>query len=83
MVLFFRDETGRVRQTALPESLYSWDSLQNILKRLSSINPAIEIDSQYRLLMSKRDPLDANLSQQLPRTVKEIEAYVASKYGPP
>jgi hypothetical protein len=83
MVMFFRDETGRVRQTTLPESLYSWDNLQNILRRLTSIKPAIEIDSQYRLLMSKRDPLDANLSQQLPRTVKEIEAYVASKYGPP
>jgi len=83
MVIFFRDDSGRVRQTALPEALYTWHSLQAILKRLVGIKLTIELDAQYQLLISKKEPLDADLSQQLPRSLKEIEAYVASKYGPP
>jgi hypothetical protein len=83
MVIFFREATGKVRQTGVPETLYSWNNLQAILKKLMSIKPSIELDPQYQLLISKKDPLDADLSQQLPRSVKEVESYVASKYGPP
>jgi hypothetical protein len=82
MVIFFRDDTGKVRQTGIPETLYSWDNLAAIVKKLVSIKPAIEVDPQYQRLISKK-ALDADLSSELPRSLKEIEAHVASKYGSP
>ena len=84
MVIFFKDEHGEVRQTAFPETLYSWETLKAILKKLTSIKPTIEIDPQYMSLLNARDnSIEEDLSQQLPRPVHEIEAYVAQKYGLP
>ena len=83
LVIFFRDDSGRVRQTGIPETMYTWDNLAAIVKRLVAIKPTIELDPPYQRLISKKDPLDADLSSELPRSIKEIEVYVASKYGPP
>src|SRR5215831_2257721 len=83
MVLFLRAHDNKIRQIGIPETLYSWYTLQAILKKLVSIKPTIDVDAQYKLLMSARDPRDADLSGEAPRPAREIEAYVASKYGPP
>jgi hypothetical protein len=83
-MIFFRDESREIKQTAFPETFYSWENLKAILKKLISIKPTIELDPQYASLLNARDnSIEEDLSQQLPRRVGEIEAYVAEKYGSP
>ena len=72
LVIFFRDDSGRVRQTGIPETMYTWDSLAAIVKRLAAIKPTIELDLPYQRLILKKDPFDADLSSELPRSIKEM-----------
>jgi hypothetical protein len=74
---------GKIRQTSLPETLYSWATLSEIVKKLVSLKPTIELDPQYWRLISEKDSRGTDLSDKLPRSVEDIEAYVASHYGPP
>jgi hypothetical protein len=83
MVIFFRDNDGQIKQIGIPEVSYSWDCLRALIKKLIAIKPAIEIDPQYKLLISNKEISSAELSQQLPRSVEEIDAYIAKKYGSP
>jgi hypothetical protein len=84
MVIFFRDHDGAIKQIGIPESSYTWETLKAILKKLTSIKSTIEVDPQYKSLLNARDnSIEEDLSQQLPRSANEIEAYVAEKYGPP
>jgi len=83
MVIFFLDDAGKIRPTSLPETLYTWATLSAIIKKLASLKPTIELDPQYRRLTSEKDPRNTDLSGELPRSVEDIEAFVASRYGPP
>jgi len=84
MVMYFRDDKGKVRATYVPETLYKQDTLRAILQKLISIKHNIELDPEYRDFVDKHDPnAPVQLKDTSPRrSIKEIEAYVASTYGP-
>ena len=85
MVIFFRAEGKEIRQTGIPETLYAQETLKEILEKLISIKPTIELDLEYRDFLKQYDsgsPIEIK-SEVTRRSVSEIEAYVTSRYGPP
>jgi hypothetical protein len=85
MVIFFRADGKEIRQTGIPETLYTQEALKGILEKLILIKPTIELDPEYREFMKQSDtgsPIEIK-SEAPRRSVSEIEAYVTSRYGPP
>jgi hypothetical protein len=84
MVMYFRDDQGKVRATYIPETVYKQNTLKAILQKLVSIKHNVELDTEYRAFVDKYDPDAAvQLKDTAPRrSMKEIEAYVAARYGP-
>ena len=85
MVIFFRAEGREIRQTGIPETLYTQEALKAILEKIISIKPTIELDPEYREFLKQYDtgsPIEIK-SEAPRRSVSEIEAYVTSRYGPP
>src|SRR5216683_4717052 len=78
MVIFFRAEGREIRQTGIPETLYTQEALKAILEKIISIKPTIELDPEYREFLKQYDtgsPIEIK-SEAPHRSVAEIEAYV-------
>ena len=85
MMIFFNGDNGKVVQTSVIELSYTHETLREILKMMVRDNPHIELDDEYAAFVAKYDPNSITQLKSTPplRTMKEIETYVASKYGRP
>jgi hypothetical protein len=77
MVIYLHSDTGTLVSTAVLEAAYSPKTLEAFLRRIKSLNPAIELDPEYEEILSSphiriiEDPSD--------NTVASVEARLRTK----
>jgi hypothetical protein len=81
-IIYYRVTPHAFKATAFSESVYGEQTLTDILNAVVKIKPSIELDTQYKTLLSN-DESTTWWKTDHPRSPREIDAYVASKYGPP
>jgi hypothetical protein len=81
-IIYYRVTPRALKATAFSESLYGEQTLTDILNAVMKIKPSIELDPQYKSLL-KDDESTAWWKSEPPRSPRDVDAYVASRYGPP
>jgi hypothetical protein len=82
MLIYIRDEDGRLKLSKVREVNYPNDTLKRFLRRITQLNPSIELDQEYsNFLSGKYDDEDRSFGRWVKssNSIADIEARLHTK----
>lgn len=83
LLIIYYLEDGQLRSTFIKEDNYSESSLQNLLKAIKEINPAIELDAQYSAFLKREPSFNDFKVTPADRAAPEVEDEMKRRFSLP